>query len=262
VRHGDTESTAFGFGTFASRSMVMSGGAVARASRVLREKLCRIGAYLLQCDLGEVRCEGGAVHGPHGSVTIAAIAGIAHLRMHELPPGVEPLLDATATYEPSISTGVYSYATHGAVVAVDPETGAVELLDFAVAEDCGTMVNPMLVEGQIRGGVVQGIGTALHEEIPYDMHGQPLAASLLDYHMPAAHEVPAIRIGHLHTPATATEYGMKGMGEGGAVAPPAAIANAVRDALARIGAEVNETPLTPQRVLAAIRRVNSNAAAG
>jgi carbon-monoxide dehydrogenase large subunit len=254
VRHGDTESTAFGFGTFASRSMVMSGGAVARASRILRDKLCRIGAHLLQCDLAETRCEDGAVHGPHGSVTIAAIAGIAYLRMHELPPDVEPLLEATTTYEPSVSTGVYSYATHGAVVEVDPETGAIELLDFAVAEDCGTMVNPMLVEGQIRGGVVQGIGTALHEQIPYDAYGQPLAATLLDYHLPGAHEVPPIRIGHLHVPATATEYGMKGMGEGGAVAPPAAIANAVRDALAPLGVEVNEAPLTPQRVLAAIRR--------
>ena len=146
VRHGDTEGTAFGFGTFASRSMVMSGGAVARASRVLRDKLCRIGAHLLQCDIAEVRCEGGTVHGPKGSVTVAEIASIAHLRMHELPPGVEPLLDATATYEPGVGTGVYSYATHGAGVAVDPETGAIELLDFAVVEDCGTMVNPMLVE--------------------------------------------------------------------------------------------------------------------
>jgi len=257
VRHGDTESTAFGFGTFASRSMVMSGGAVARASRILRDKLCRIGAHLLQCDIAEARCEGGAVHGPKGSVTVAEISAIAHLRMHELPPDVEPLLDATTTYEPGISTGVYSYATHGAVVAVDPETGAIELLDFAVAEDCGTMVNPMLVEGQIRGGVVQGIGTALHEEIPYDAQGQPLAATFLDYHMPGAHELPSIRIGHLHTPATATEYGMKGMGEGGAVAPPAAIANAVRDALAGLGAELNETPLTSQRVLAAIEKTRT-----
>jgi carbon-monoxide dehydrogenase large subunit len=257
VRHGDTESTAFGFGTFASRSMVMSGGAVARTSRILRDKLCRIGAHLLQCDLGEARCEGGAVHGPKGSVTIAEIASIAHLRMHELPPGVEPLLDATATYEPSVSTGVYSYATHGAVVIVDPETGVVELLDFAVAEDCGTMVNPMLVEGQIRGGVVQGIGTALYEEIPYDAQGQPLAATFLDYHLPRAQELPSIRIGHLHTPATATEYGMKGMGEGGAVAPPAAIANAVRDALAGLGAEVNETPLTAERVLTAITKARA-----
>ncbi len=151
--------------------------------------------------------------------------------MDGLPPGVDPLLDATATYEPAISTGVYSYATHGAVVAVDPETGFVELLDYAVAEDCGTMVNPMLVEGQIRGGVVQGIGTALYEEIPYDEQGQPLAGTLADYLLPGAAELPAIKIGHLHTPTPHTEYGMKGMGEGGAVAPPAAIANALRDAL-------------------------------
>jgi aerobic carbon-monoxide dehydrogenase large subunit len=261
VRHGDTESTAFGFGTFASRSMVMSGGAVARASRMLRDKLCRIGAHLLQCDPAQVRCAEGAVGGPQGSVTIAEIARVAHLRMDGLPPGVDPLLDATATYEPAIGTGVFSYATHGAVVAVDPETGFIELLDFAVAEDCGTMVNPMIVEGQIRGGVVQGIGTALYEEIPYDEAGQPLAGTLADYLLPGAAELPAIKIGHLHTPAAATEYGIKGMGEGGAVAPPAAIANAVRDALAGIGApngaEVNETPITPRRVLAAIRQARA-----
>ena len=260
VRHGDTETSAFGFGTFASRSMVMSGGAVARASRMLRDKLCQIGAHLLQCDVAAVRCGEGAVHGPQGSVSIGEIAKVAHLRMDGLPPGVDPLLDATATYEPAVGTGVFSYATHGAVVAVDPETGFVELLDFAVAEDCGTMVNPMIVEGQIRGGVVQGIGTALYEEIPYDEHGQPLAGTLADYLLPGAAEMPAIKIGHLHTPATATEYGMKGMGEGGAVAPPAAIANAVRDALARLwgadaaadGPQINETPITPRRVRAAI----------
>jgi len=227
---------------------------VARASRMLRAKIERIGAHLLQCEAGAVHCAEGMVVGPRGrSVAIAEIAKVAHLRMHELPPGVEPLLDATATYEPGISTGVFSYATHGAVVAVDPETGAVELIDFAVAEDCGTMVNPMLVEGQIRGGVAQGIGTALCEEIPYDSAGQPLAATLLDYHLPGAFELPPIKIGHLHNPASATEYGMKGMGEGGAVAPPAAVANAVRDALASLGAEVNETPITAPRVLAAIR---------
>jgi len=262
VRHGDTESTAFGFGTFASRSMVMSGGAVARASRMLRDKLCRIGAHLLQCDPAQVRCAEGAVLGPQGSVSIAEIANVAHLRMDGLPPGADPLLDATATYEPAIGTGVFSYATHGAVVAVDPETGFIELLDFAVAEDCGTMVNPMIVEGQIRGGVVQGIGTALYEEIPYDEAGQPLTGTLADYLLPGAAELPAIKIVHLHTPAAATEYGMKGMGEGGAIAPPAAIANAVRDALASIGAEVNETPITPRRVLAAIRKAQTGRRGG
>src|SRR6266446_2398153 len=132
--------------------------------------------------------------------------------------------------------------------------GFSEILDFAVAEDCGTMINPMIVAGQIRGGVVQGIGTALYEEIPYDETGQPLAGTLADYLLPGAAEMPAIKIGHLHTPTPHTEYGMKGMGEGGAVAPPAAIANAVRDALAASGAEVNETPITPARVMAAIRK--------
>jgi len=259
VRHGDTESTAFGFGTFASRSMVMSGGAVARASRILRDKMTRIGAHLLQSDPADVRYADGAVWGPQGSVTVAEIAKVAHLRMDGLPPGVDPLLDATATYEPAIGTGVFSYATHGAVVAVDTETGFIEILDFAVAEDCGTMVNPMLVAGQIRGGVVQGIGTALYEEIPYDETGQPLAGTLADYLLPGAAEMPAIKIGHLHTPTPHTEYGMKGMGEGGAVAPPAAIANAVRDALAASGAEVNETPITPQRVMAAIRKAREAA---
>ena len=124
------------------------------------------------------------------------------------------------------------------MVAVDPATGLIELLDFAVAEDCGTMINPMIVEGQVRGGVVQGIGTALYEEIPYDEQGQPLAGTFADYLVPGAAEMPAIKIVHLHTPTPYTEYGVKGMGEGGAIAPPAAIANAVRDALVSLGAEV------------------------
>jgi len=239
--------------------MVMSGGAVARASRILRNKLCRIGAHLLQCEVAQVRCADGVVAGPQGAVPIAEIAKVAHLGMDGLPQGVDPLLDATATFEPAVSTRVFSYATHGAVVAVDPATGFIELLDYAVAEDCGTMVNPMLVEGQIRGGVVQGIGTALFEEIPYDAAGQPLAGTLADYLLPGAAEMPAIRISHLHTPTPHTEYGIKGMGEGGAVAPPAAIANAVRDALAAIGGEVNETPITPQRVMAAIKRAREAA---
>ena len=157
---------------------------------------------------------------------------------------MEPLLDATATYEPGISTGVFSYATHGAVVAVDPETGAVELLDFAVAEDCGTMVNPMLVEGQIRGGVAQGIGTALCEEIPYDEPGQPLAATFLDYHLPAAFELPPIRIGHLHTPGDRDRIRHEGHGRRRRRRP----ARGDRQRRARraraIGAEVNETPIT------------------
>jgi carbon-monoxide dehydrogenase large subunit len=257
VRHGDTGVSPFGMGTIASRSIVMAGGAVAHSCRLLREKILRIGAHLLQCDPADARCAGGRVVGKGGTVGIDEVARVAHLRMEALPPGVDPLLCVTSTYQPGIDTGVYSYATHAAVVAVDPATGLIELLDYAVAEDCGTMINPMIVEGQVRGGVVQGIGTALYEEIPYDDHGQPLVGTLADYLVPGAAELPAIKIAHLHTPTPFTEYGVKGMGEGGAIAPPAAIANAVRDALASLGVEVNETPLTPRRVLAAIRQAQA-----
>src|SRR6266699_2118654 len=233
----------------------MAGGAVAHTTRLLREKILKIGAHLLQCDPADARCAGGKVVAGSGAVGIEEVARVAHLRMEALPQEVEPLLSVTSTYQPGIDTGVYSYATHGAVVAVDPATGMIELIDFAVAEDCGTMINPMIVEGQVRGGVVQGIGTA-----PYDEQGQPLAATLADYLVPCAAELPAIKIVHMHTPTPHTEYGVKGMGEGGAIAPPAAIANAVRDALAPLGAEVNETPLTPRRVLAAIRRAQASQA--
>jgi len=254
VRHGDTGLCPFGMGTIASRSIVMAGGAVANAARLLRQKVLRIGAHLLQSDASDVRISNGKVVSRGSEVTIAEIARIAHLRMEALPPGVEPLLSVTATYQPGIDTGVYSYASHAAVVAVDPATGGIELLDFAVTEDCGTMINPMIVDGQVRGGVVQGIGTALYEEIAYTAQGQPLMASLADYLVPCAAELPPIKIVHMQTPTPHTEYGVKGMGEGGAIAPPAAIANAVRDALAPLGVELNECPLTPMRILSAIRQ--------
>ena len=252
VRHGDSALCPFGMGTFASRSMVMAGGAVARASRTLGEKVKRIGAHLLQCPTDQVRLADDQVIGPAGSVTVAEIARSAHLRMERLPPGTDPILEATETYQPAADSGVFSYATNVAVVAVDPATGRVELLDFGVAEDCGTIVNPMIVDGQIAGGVTQGIGTALFEEIPYDEAGQPQASTFADYLLPGSVEIPPIKIAHIVTPAIHTEHGIKGMGEGGAIAPPAAIANAVRDALVSMGAELNETPITPRRVLAAI----------
>jgi carbon-monoxide dehydrogenase large subunit len=146
-------------------------------------------------------------------------------------------------------------------VAVDPDSGVVELLDYVVSEDCGTMINPMIVDGQVQGGIAQGIGTALYEEIPYDEQGQPLATTFADYMVPCAPEIPTVRIEHLVTPALTTEYGVKGLGEGGAIAPPAAIANAVADAFADIGASFNETPLTPRRVSEAVDRARRAKAA-
>jgi carbon-monoxide dehydrogenase large subunit len=257
VRYGDTATTPFGFGTFASRSIVFAGGAVARTSRLLREKLQRIGAHLLQTDVAETRVAAEAVHGRSGRIGFAEIAYAANVRQELLPAGVDPLLEATATYEPTESGGVFSYGTHAAVVAVEPETGVVEILDYVVAEDCGTMINPMIVDGQIQGGIAQGIGTALYEEIPYDEAGQPLATTFGDYMVPCAPEIPMVRIAHSVTPADATEYGVKGVGEGGAIAPPAVIANAVADAFRAIGASFNEVPLTPRRVSDAVARARA-----
>ena len=186
----------------------MAGGAVAKTSRLLREKVIQVGAHLLQCSPSEARCEGGAVHGPRGSVTIEEVARVAHLRMEALPDGVEPLLTITSTDQPAIDTGVFTFAAHAAVVAVDVRTGAIEILDYGVAEDCGTVINPMIVEGQVRGGVVQGIGTALYEEIPYDEQGQPLVGTFSDYLVPGSAEMPEIKVAHTETPTPFTEYGV------------------------------------------------------
>jgi carbon-monoxide dehydrogenase large subunit len=140
-------------------------------------------------------------------------------------------------------------------VAVDTETGHVEILDYVIVEDGGTLVNPMIADGQVYGGTAQGVGTALYEEMPFDAQGQPLATTLADYLLPSATEVPAMRIDHLSTPSPYTRFGQKGIGEGGAIAPPAAIANAVNDALAPLSVEITEAPLTPRRIVEALLKV-------
>jgi carbon-monoxide dehydrogenase large subunit len=252
IRYGDTAVGPYGFGTFASRSIVFAGGAVGKASRALAEKIRRIGAHLLQADVAATRIENGMVHGPTGKVGFVEIAFAANARPDQLPTGMDPLLETTATYEPTESGGVFAYGTHAVVVAVNPDSGVTEILDYVVTEDCGTMINPMIVDGQVQGGIAQGIGTALYEEIPYDEQGQPLATTFADYMVPCAPEIPTVRIEHIVTPALTTEYGVKGLGEGGAIAPPAAIANAIADAFRDIDASFNETPLTPRRVSEAI----------
>jgi carbon-monoxide dehydrogenase large subunit len=260
LRYGDTAVGPYGFGTFASRSIVFAGGAVGKASRALAEKIKQIGAHLLQTNVSQTRIEDGMVHGPSSKISIAEIAFAANARSDQLPAGMDPLLEAVATYEPIDSSGVFAYGTHAVLVAVDPDSGTTELLDYVVSEDCGTMINPMIVDGQVQGGIAQGIGTALYEEIPYDEQGQPLATTFADYMMPCAPEIPDVRIIHLVHPAKLTEYGVKGLGEGGAIAPPAAIANAIADAFRDIGASFNETPLTPRRVSEAIDRARQRKA--
>ncbi len=261
VVHGDTGTTPFSTGTYASRSIVMSGGAVVNACRALIPRFIKIGAHLLKCAEGEARYEPGAVVGPSGRVTLAEIAEAWYMRPERLPLDADRAgLEASVAFKPKRDTGAFSYASHAVAVAVDTETGHVEILDYVVVEDCGTLVNPMVVEGQALGGIAQGIGTALYEEQQYDANGQPNASTLADYLLPGPTEIPAIRIFHLETPSPYTEFGIKGMGEGGAIAPPAVIFNAVNNALEPMGVEVRDTPLTPEKLLEAIESAKSRTA--
>ena len=176
-----------------------------------------------------------------------------YLQPQHLPPDVDRGgLEVTAGYRAVRDSGTFSYATHAAVVAVDPGTGLVEILDYVVVEDGGVLINPMIVDGQICGGTAQGIGTSLYEAMPFDAQGQPLASTMLDYMLPGATEVPDIRILHMESPSPYTSFGAKGIGEGGAIGPPAALLSAVNDALRPLGVEVNRVPLTPELILDAI----------
>src|SRR5690606_15788167 len=154
-------------------------------------------------------------------------------------------LEVTEGYKPERDSGTFGYGVHAALVAVDTETGDVEILDYVIVEDGGKLINPMVVEGQIYGGTAQGIGTALYEEMPFDASGQPLASTFADYLLPGPTEVPAPRLIHMETVSPYTRFGVKGIGEGGAIPPPAAICNAVNDALRPLGAELLISPITP-----------------
>lgn len=253
VYQGDTLTTPYSTATWGSRSMVHGGGAVATASRILAKRAAHIGAWLLQADAATARISDGKVYAGKGSVSLREVARAWYLQPQNLPADVDiGGLDVTAGYRAARDSGTFTYAAHAAVVAVDSQTGIIELLDFVVVEDGGTLVNPMIVDGQIHGGAAQGIGTCLYEEMPFDAQGQPLASTMLDYLLPGATEVPDIRVLHMESPSPYTEFGIKGLGEGGAVGPPAAIVSAVNDALRPLGVEVHDLPLTPASVLTAI----------
>jgi carbon-monoxide dehydrogenase large subunit len=253
VVHGDTAMTPYSTGTWGSRCMVMAGGAVATACHELGERAKKIGAKLLQVDEANVVLVDGEIRGPNGSVTLKEIAHTWYRRPQDLPGDVDPGgLEATSGYKPQRDSGTFSYAAHAVTVAVDPDLGDVEILDYVIVEDGGVLVNPMIVDGQIYGGLAQGIGTALYEEMPFDRAGQPLNTTLADYLLPGPTEVPAPWLDHMETPSPYTKFGVKGIGEGGAIAPPAAIGNAVNDALRGLGVEMLQSPITPRRVLQGI----------
>jgi len=252
--HGDTAQTPYSTGTWGSRCAIMSGGAVAAACEQLAVRVKRLGAALLQADPDDVRLTDGIVTADRGRISVAEVARTWYRRPQDLPADVDPAgLDVTAGYKAKRDTGTFSYAAHAAAVLVDPETGAVDVLDYVVVEDGGVLLNPMIVDGQIHGGVAQGIGTALYEEMRFSADGQPSSANLADYLVPGAPEIPGIRVIHMETPSPYTRFGQKGIGEGGAIAPPAAIINAINDALKGLGAEILVSPVTPDRIVAAIR---------
>ena len=253
VVHGDTALTPYSTGTWGSRAMVMAGGAVAAACEALGERIAALGAHLLQTGREEVTLRDDGVYGPSGHVSLEDVARLWYLQPENLPEDADPRgLEVMEGYKTEVDSGTFSYAAHACVVALDPETGEIELLDYVVVEDGGVLVNPMIVDGQVFGGVAQGIGTALYEEMPYDGSAQPLASTLADYHLPGACEIPSVRIDHIETPSPYTRFGQKGIGEGGAIGPPAAIANAINDALAAFAVEMDSTPITMQKVLAKI----------
>jgi aerobic carbon-monoxide dehydrogenase large subunit len=259
IVEGDTERCPHGSGSFASRSMVVSGGALVLAARRVREKIGTIAAHMLEAAREDLAFDEGviAVRGAPGrAVTVAQVANLAYRPAGgTLPPGVDPALEATQYYDPPPAT--FSNGTHVAVVEVDPETGQVTILRHVVVEDCGRIVNPMIVDGQTHGAVAQGIGNALYEDFTYDAGGQPLTTTFMDYLIPGTLEVPAVEVIHLETPPAVSVTGFKGMAEGGTIGSTAAVANAIADALAPLGLEIRELPVTPDRLYRLLKEKRS-----
>jgi carbon-monoxide dehydrogenase large subunit len=257
IVQGDSAAVAHGTGTYASRSAVLGGGAATLASRGLKEKVVRMAAHLLEAAAGDIEVRDGEarVVGTDRRLSFTQIARAVYSEMGRLPPEVRENLEETRSYDPFF--GTTTSPTHIAQVEIDPGTFGVTVTAYIVAEDCGRMINPLIVDGQVHGAVVQGIGGALLEEVLYDEQGQLQTASLADYIVPSAAEALHIRTEHLEIEVPATVGGFRGMGEGGTIGAPAAIANAVADALAARGVEIFELPITPERLFQALRAADA-----
>jgi aerobic carbon-monoxide dehydrogenase large subunit len=258
IVHGDTDRTPYGWGTFASRSLVIAGGAALLAARKVRTKLVKMASVLLEASADDIVLEDNVarVAGTDRSVALELLARAAYHQTHRFKGEITPGIAESATYDPP---GTFSNACHLAMVEVDIETGHVTIERFVVAEDAGRLINPMIVDGQIHGGVAQGIANALLEEVIYDEAGNIVTATLADYLPPTAREMPVIEIHHLETLTEASLTKAKGLGEGGAIGPPAAVVNAINDALSPFGVSIDEFPATPQRIRAALRATRRKA---
>ena len=249
VEPTDTRVSPLGSGTFGSRGAVSIGGTVTTAVERLRPRIQRLAAHLLEASPADVVLEDGRayVRGfPQRGVTLAEVARAAYAPPSGLPADFEPGLEATVHFDPPGPT--FSGAVHVAMVEIDPETGRVTIPRYVVVEDCGPVVNPTIVEGQIHGAVVQGIGEALFERVVHDDAGQVVTGTLMDYALPKAGDVPSFAIGHLETPSPTMPGGIKGMGEGGTIGAPAAVANAVADAVAPLGLSITALPIDAERL--------------
>lgn len=262
---GDTDRTPYGLGSWGSRSTNVASGALRKAAGELVEKAVRIAAHLLEAAPDDIEVHGGAFTlrgSPGASVTWERVATAANIRTIDLPAGVEPGMETAASYDPPgvehtpdeygrvNAAATYTNASHAAVASVDTETGRIRLLEYIVAHDCGTVINPQIVRGQVVGGIAQGIGGALLEHIHYDEAGNPLSTSFLDYRLPTASEIPPMTVRHFESPAPAMPWGAKGAGEAGIIGPAPAVAAAVEEALAEYGAgEITRTPITAPCVL-------------
>lgn len=254
---GDTEAIRLGIGTYASRTAVVAGNAVSVAARAVRTKALRVAASLLEASCDDLELTRGTIRvrgAPDRQVSLARVTQV----LSSPPPAMvfpqefEPGLEATHYFHPAGNT--YASGVHIAVVEVDIDTGKVRVLRYVVVHDCGTVINPMVVDGQVRGGVAQGIGNAMYEEMIYNEDGQPLTTSYMDYLVPTSMEVPRIEVGHIQTPSPMNEEGIKGAGEGGTMPVPAAIANAIDDALAPLGVVVTRMPISPDDLRALIEQ--------
>ncbi len=254
VHHGDTESVAFGMGTYGSRSLAVGGSAIVASCQKVIEKGTKIAAHKLECSEDDLEYNAGTwtVKGTDRSIGFGAIAFTAYVP-HQYPKGLEPGMDFSSFYDPSNFT--YPNGCHIAVVEVDVETGKVKLLRFAAVDDVGNIINPMIVEGQIHGGLVQGIGQAMLEGVIFDEMGNQTTASYMDYAMPRADDVPSFELGSQVTPCPHNPLGVKGAGEAGAIGSTPAVVNAVADALAPFGVTDLEMPLHPEKVWRAIQAV-------
>ena len=258
IVQGDTDRITYGWGTFASRGAVVGGSAVRLAAVKLAEKLRLLAAGLLDTTADNVELDDGRVRlrdDPDRGLSFVELAEVAYLKAHLVPKDLEPGLSVTASFD-VFTDGTFGNATHGVVVELHEGTGRVEFLRYVCVEDCGVAINPMVVEGQCRGGIAQGIAGALFEQVTYDEQGEPSATGFMDYKMPTASEIPDVAIHHLETPSALTESGAKGVGEGGTIGAPAAVLNAVNDALAHTGVELNDTPIARETVQRALEQAS------